>query len=191
MAVGLIVKEVLKEAGKIALKELGTSKYLKYTDLFSFSKSELLKAGFSEKQILNKLSKFYLKEGRQLIINDSSGQTLARALRELKKGRVRQGVTIPKTAQTSLKQDLSNLRKLSKSLGKDSLANKLLNGYEKGELNFSQLHNSLAKYVNNIEEYVNKDILNNNTQLLIDNTIQTTIGYTRKDIANIYDESDY
>lgn len=187
MAVGLIVKEV----GKIALKELSASKYLKYADLFNFSKSELLKAGFSEKRILNKLSKFYLKEGRQLIINDSTGETLARALRELKKGRVRQGVTIPKTAITQLKQDLSNLTKLTKKLGIDSLANKLLKEYEKGELNFSQLHNSLSKYVNNIEEYVNKDILNNNTQLLIDNTIQTTPGYTRKDVINIYNESGY
>lgn len=187
MVVGLIVKE----AGKIALKELGASKYLKYADLFNFSKSELLKAGFSEKRILNKLSKFYLKEGRHLIINENTGQTLARALRELKKGRVSQGTLIPKTARAQLKQDLSNLTKLTKKLGNDSLANKLLKEYEKGELNFSQLHNSLSKYVNNIEEYINKDILTNDTQLLIGNTIQTTPGYTRKDIVEIYDESSY
>ena len=187
-----VLKTAVKELGKATLKELGASKYLKYADLFNFSKSELLKAGFSEKQILNKLSKFYLKEGWQLIINENTGQTLSRALRELKKGRLSQGTLIPKTARTQLKRDLSNLTKLTKKLGNDSLANRLLKEYEKGEINFSQLHNSLHSYVNNIEQYVNKDILINNTQLFVDNTIQETGNrYTRLDVAEMYDESSW
>lgn len=186
-----IVESILKEVGKRIFKELKNASKLKYADLFNFSKSELLRAGFSEKQILKKVSNFYLKEGWQLIINDSTGQTLSRALRELKKGRLSQGTLIPKTARKQLRQDLSNLTKLTKKLGDDSLANNLLKGYEKGELNFAQLHNSLAKYVNNIEEYINKDIITNDTQLLIDNTRTSTAGYTKLDVAEIYDESSY
>ena len=111
-----IVKSILKEVGKITFKELKNASKLKYADLFNFSKSELLRAGFSEKQILKKVSNFYLKEGWQLIINDSTGQTLSRALRELKRGRLSQGTLIPKTARKQLRQDLSNLTKLTKKL---------------------------------------------------------------------------
>ena len=68
----------------------------------------------------------------------------------------------------------------------------MLKEYEKGEINFSQLHNSLHSYVNNIEQYINKDILINNTQLFVDNTIQETGNrYTRLDVAEMYDESSW
>ena len=53
---------------------------LTYDLLKTLSLSKLKRMGFSEKQILNKLSKLYLKEQRHLIINENTGQTLSRAL---------------------------------------------------------------------------------------------------------------
>lgn len=190
MAIEIVVKEIVKEVGKVALKEIGARKILKYADLFNFSKSELLKAGFSEKQILSKLSKFYLKEGWQLVINESKGETLSRALRELKKGRLSQGVKIPKTALTEVKQDLSTLRKLSKTFGKDSLASKLIKEYENGEINNWQMHNALSTYVNSIKDYEPKAKLKGDIQLFIDNLQESGIqGYTRFDIIQKIEES--
>ena len=46
---------------------------LTYELLKTLSLSKLKRMGFSEKQILNKLSKLYLREQRQLIINENTG----------------------------------------------------------------------------------------------------------------------
>ena len=142
---------------------------LTYDLLKTLSLSKLKRMGFSEKQILNKLSKLYLKEQRQLIINENTKNTLSNALRKLKRGKYDQGVWIHKTAISNLKNDIKNLNNLSKYFGKDSFASKLLNEYQRGEINVYRLHNAMYTYVNNLSEYESKGITSNNIFTIIDN----------------------
>lgn len=163
-----------------------------YKDILTKSYSALKKAGATDNQIRKTLSKYYLKEGRQLIINESKGQTLSKALIDLKKGRVRQGVVIPKTAITNLKNDIKNLQKLNKYFGKDSFAGKLLNKYERGEMNAVALHNSMYSYVNNLAEYEDKAINNSNIEIIVDNFNPSfnpnAKPYTRIDVIDMYEK---
>ena len=161
---------------------------LTYDLLKTLSISKLKRMGFSEKQILNKLSKLYLKEQRQLIINENTKNTLSNALRKLKRGKYDQGVWIQKTAVTNLKNDISNLEKLSKYFGEDSLSTKLLNQYQRGEINVYRLHNSMYSYVNNLQEYESKDITNSKIQALVDNYNPDEFEkYTYQSIKTIYE----
>ena len=161
---------------------------LTYDLLKTLSLSKLKRMGFSEKQILNKLSKLYLKEQRQLIINENTGQTLSNALRLLKKGKVSQGNWIQTTALSNLKNDVKNLNNLSKYFGKDSFASKLLNQYQRGEINVYRLHNSMYSYVNNLQEYESKDITNSKIQALVDNYNPNEFEkYTYQSIKTMYE----
>ena len=161
---------------------------LTYELLKTLSLSKLKRMGFSEKQILNKLSKLYLKEQRQLIINENTGQTLSKALRLLKKGKVSQGNWIQKTAVTNLKNDVSNLEKLSKYFGKDSFASKMLNQYQRGEINVYRLHNAMYSYVNNIAEYEGKEITSSKIFAIIDNySPEVFEKYTYQSIKTMYE----
>ena len=161
---------------------------LTYELLKTLSLSKLKRMGFSEKQILNKLSKLYLREQRQLIINENTKNTLSNALRKLKRGKYDQGVWIQKTAVTNLKNDISNLEKLSKYFGEDSLSTKLLNQYQRGEINVYRLHNSMYSYVNNLQEYESKDITNNKIQALVDNYNPNEFEkYTYQSIKTMYE----
>lgn len=141
---------------------------LTYELLKSLSYKQLIKAGFSEKQILTKLSKFYLKEQRQLIINEEKGLTIERALRQLKKGKVDQGNWIIKTALNTLKKDIADLQRLSKYFGKNSFANDILRQYQRGEINIYKLHNSMYTYSNNLAQYETKEVKNKEINILID-----------------------
>ena len=161
---------------------------LTYDLLKTLSLSKLKRMGFSEKQILNKLSKLYLREQRQLIINENTKNTLSNALRKLKRGKYDQGVWIQKTAVTNLKNDISNLEKLSKYFGEDSLSTKLLNQYQRGEINVYRLHNSMYSYVNNLQEYESKDITNSKIQALVDNYNPNEFEkYTYQSIKTMYE----
>lgn len=124
-----------------------------YKDLETKNFSTLIKQGATQDQLLNKLSNYYLKENRQLIINEKQGLTISKAMSDLKKGRVRQGVYIHKTATTNIKNDIKNLKKISKHFGKDSFANTLLKEFKRGEINVYQLNSSVYRYQNNISEY--------------------------------------
>ena len=161
---------------------------LTYELLKTLSLSKLKRMGFSEKQILNKLSKLYLKEQRQLIVNENTGQTLSNALRKLKRGKYDQGVWIQTTALSNLKNDVKNLNNLSKYFGKDSFASKLLNQYQRGEINVYRLHNSMYSYVNNLQEYESKDITNSKIQALVDNYDPDEFEkYTYQSIKSMYE----
>lgn len=142
-----------------------------YKDLQNKSYKELIKQGATDTQIQNKLSSFYLKEGRQLIINENEGKTLSKALKELKKGRVRQGVLIEKTARSNVKKDISALKKVSKILGKDSYASKVYNQYQRGEVNVYQLNNFLYKYKDNPAKYEGNATGVSNVEILLDSEV--------------------
>ena len=161
---------------------------LTYELLKTLSLSKLKKMGFSEKQILNKLSKLYLREQRQLIVNENTKNTLSNALRKLKRGKYDQGVWIQKTAVTNLKNDVSNLEKLSKYFGKDSFASKMLNQYQRGEINVYRLHNAMYSYVNNINEYEGKEITSSKIFAIIDNySPEVFEKYTYQSIKTMYE----
>ena len=161
---------------------------LTYELLKTLSLSKLKRMGFSEKQILNKLSKLYLREQRQLIINENTKNTLSNALRKLKRGKYDQGIWIQKTAVTNLKNDISNLEKLSKYFGEDSLSTKLLNQYQRGEINVYRLHNSMYTYVNNLSEYEGKEITSSKIFAIIDNYSPEINGkYTYQSIKAMYE----
>lgn len=195
MAVELIKTaiNIIKTVEKIDNTVKATRKVLKYADLYKYSFSTLKKMGFSEKVITNKLRRFYLNEGRQLILNPEMGQTVSSALRKLKYGRLTQGVLIPKTARTNLKNDIKSLEKLEKYFGNNSFANKLLTSYRKGEMNFAQLHNSVQRFTNNIEQYEDKNVTSDEINLIIDSynpeINAMAKGYTRKDVMEFYEES--
>ena len=161
---------------------------LTYELLKTLSLSKLKRMGFSEKQILNKLSKLYLREQRQLIVNENTKNTLSNALRKLKRGKYDQGVWIQKTAVTNLKNDVSNLNNLSKYFGKDSFASKLLNQYQRGEINVYRLHNAMYTYVNNLSEYEGKEITSSKIFAIIDNySPEIFEKYTRQSIKAMYE----
>ena len=161
---------------------------LTYDLLKTLSLSKLKKMGFSEKQILNKLSKLYLREQRQLIVNENTKNTLSNALRKLKRGKYDQGVWIQKTAVTNLKNDVKNLNNLSKYFGKDSFASKLLNQYQRGEINVYRLHNAMYSYVNNINEYEGKEITSSKIFAIIDNySPEIFEKYTYQSIKTMYE----
>ena len=161
---------------------------LTYDLLKTLSLSKLKRMGFNEKQILNKLSKLYLREQRQLIINANTGQTLSKALRLLKKGKVSQGNWIQTAAWSNLKDDIKKLNKLSKYFGKDSFASKLLNQYQRGEINVYRLHNSMYTYVNNLSEYEGKEITSSKIFAIIDNYSPEINGkYTYQSIKAMYE----
>ena len=161
---------------------------LTYDLLKTLSLSKLKKMGFSEKQILNKLSKLYLREQRQLIINENTKNTLSNALRKLKRGKYDQGVWIQKTAVTNLKNDVKNLNNLSKYFGKDSFASKLLNQYQRGEINVYRLHNAMYTYVNNLSEYEGKEITSSKIFAIIDNySPEIFEKYTYQSIKTMYE----
>ena len=124
-----------------------------YKDLRNKSYKELIKSGATDKQIQQKLSDFYLRENRQLIINEKDGLTLSKALKELKKGRVSQGVLLEKTIRFGVKNDIKNLKKLTKTLGKNSFAANLYNRFQRGEINVYQLNDSVFRYSNNPAKY--------------------------------------
>lgn len=124
-----------------------------YKDLETKSYSQLIRQGATEDQLLNKLSNYYLKENRQLVINERQGKTISKAMADLKKGRVRQGIYIHRTAKTNITNDLKNLKRISKHFGKDSFASTLLKEYRRGEINVYQLNTSVYRYQNNISEY--------------------------------------
>lgn len=160
---------------------------LTYALLKKLSLSALKKAGFTEPQILKKLSKLYLKEQRQLIISENTGKTLSNALRLLKRGKYTQGVWVQKTAVTNLKNDVSNLEKLSKYFGKDSFASKLLNQYQRGEINVYRLHNAMYSYTNNLAEYEGKSITDSKIQAVVDNYSPDVFEkYTYSNIVSNY-----
>ena len=161
---------------------------LTYELLKTLSLSKLKRMGFSEKQILNKLSKLYLKEQRQLIVNENTKNTLSNALRKLKRGKYDQGVWIQKTAVTNLKNDVKNLNNLSKYFGKDSFASKLLNQYQRGEINVYRLHNAMYTYVNNLQEYEGKDITSSKIFAIIENDSPEIVEkYTYQSIKTMYE----
>ena len=161
---------------------------LTYELLKTLSLSKLKRMGFSEKQILNKLSKLYLREQRQLIINENTKNTLSNALRKLKRGKYDQGIWIQKTAVTNLKNDVKNLNNLSKYFGKDSFASKLLNQYQRGEINVYRLHNAMYTYVNNLSEYEGKEITSSKIFAIIDNySPEIFEKYTRQSIKAMYE----
>ena len=161
---------------------------LTYELLKTLSLSKLKRMGFSEKQILNKLSKLYLREQRQLIINENTKNTLSNALRKLKRGKYDQGVYIQKTAVSNLKNDVKNLNNLSKYFGEDSFASKLLNQYQRGEINVYRLHNAMYSYVNNIAEYEGKEITDSKIFAIIDNySPEIFEKYTYQSIKALYE----
>ena len=161
---------------------------LTYELLKTLSLSKLKRMGFSEKQILNKLSKLYLKEQRQLIVNENTKNTLSNALRKLKRGKYDQGVYIQKTAISNLKNDVKNLNNLSKYFGEDSFATKLLNQYQRGEINVYRLHNAMYSYVNNISEYECKEITSSKIFAIIDNySPEIFEKYTYQSIKAMYE----
>lgn len=126
---------------------------LTYAILKTKSYSQLKRMGATDKQIQAKVSAFYLKEGRQLIVNERAGQTLSKALSGIKKGNVRQGVDIHRTAKKDLKDNLKNLRTVRGILGKESFANKLITQYERGELSVFQLKWAAKRYASMPESY--------------------------------------
>lgn len=161
---------------------------LTYELLKTLSLSKLKRMGFSEKQILNKLSKLYLREQRQLIINENTKNTLSNALRKLKRGKYDQGVYIQKTAVSNLKNDVKNLNTLSKYFGKDSFASKLLDQYQRGEINVYRLHNAMYSYVNNISEYEGKEITSSKIFAIVDNySPEIFEKYTYQSIKTMYE----
>lgn len=177
---------------------------LTYDLLKNFSYKELLKKGFSEKQITNKLRNFYYKESRALIINPEKGLTISKALQDLKKGRVRQGRTLPKPAINTLKKDLKNLNELSDIVDKINKNNKLsdndavsnyakniIDRYNKGQISAYDLHNAVYSYSNNIDMYIEKKYqtkqlttITNFYNPMFNNTVHT---YTNKEIRNMYE----
>ena len=188
-----VVGTILKEVAKITFKELKSATILKYADLFNFSKSELLRAGFSESQILNKLNKLYLREGRQLIINENTGQTLSRALRQLKRGIVDQGVSLPKPALQMYKEDMKNLNNLIKNnkklFNKDSLPYQWFERAKTGEMYFSEVHNAMKSYFSNPQLYIEQEKITKDLELFIDNT-KNNMSYIRNpEIRAMYDET--
>lgn len=134
---------------------------LTYKILKGNSYANLIKMGFKPEQILNKLARFYLKEGRQLIIPRivKDGKTLfdykalRKAVNDLNKGRVRMGKVIDVTIQAKNKLNIKSLKQAIRTLGKDSFANKLYNEYLGGEVNVYQLDKSVYNYINNMAEY--------------------------------------
>ena len=161
---------------------------LTYELLKTLSLSKLKRMGFSEKQIINKLSKLYLREQRQLIINENTKNTLSNALRKLKRGKYDQGIWIQKTAISNLKNDIKNLNTLSKYFGKDSFASKLLNQYQRGEINVYRLHNAMYSYVNNIAEYEGKEITSSKILAIVDNySPEIFEKYTYQSIKTMYE----
>lgn len=161
---------------------------LTYELLKTLSLSKLKRMGFSEKQILNKLSKLYLREQRQLIVNENTKNTLSNALRKLKRGKYDQGVYIQKTAVSNLKNDVKNLNTLSKYFGKDSFASKLLDQYQRGEINVYRLHNAMYSYVNNISEYEGKEITSSKIFAIVDNySPEIFEKYTYQSIKTMYE----
>jgi len=139
---------------------------LKYSDLKTRGYAELIKKGATKEQILNKLSNLYLSENRQLIINETKGLTISKALRELKRGKVSQGVYIHKTARVNTKRDISTLKLIEKAYGKDTYATSLLNQYRRGESNVYQIHEATSKIVSNPSEYLDGSLENEITSII-------------------------
>lgn len=139
-----------------------------YKDLQNKSYKQLIKEGAKEEQIQKKLSDLYLKNDRQLIINEKEGYTLSKALKELKKGRVTQGVLIEKTARSNVKKDVTALKKASKLMGKNSYANKVYTQYQRGEINIYQLNNFLYKYTDNPAKYEESINGNSDVEIIMD-----------------------
>lgn len=138
-----------------------------YKDLATKSYSALLKEGATENQILNKLSNFYLKEQRILTINEKEGKTLSRALRLLKRGNVSQGTWIPETQYEKTKKDVKVLKQISKTIGKKSFANRILDEFQNGAINSYQLNSIMHSYANNPAQYEDKEGIEE-IELLVD-----------------------
>lgn len=126
---------------------------LTYDMLKKYTYKELIKKGFSESSILSKVSDYYFKNQRILIINKAEGKTISRALKLLKRGNVSQGVWIEKTQYDITKLDLRLLRKVSNAIGKNSFANTLLVDFKAGRTNPNHLHNILHSYISNPSQY--------------------------------------
>lgn len=170
MAVLAAIETVVK-AVKVASKVLETVsssnlagtvvRRLTYKLLRNTSYGNLIKMGFTPEKILEKLTNFYLKEGRQLtiprVLKDGKSvfdyKALAKAVNELNKGRVRMGKIIDITMQTQNKLNIKVLKQLTSTYGEDSFAKKLYSSYQAGEINVYQLNKSVHTYVNNIAEY--------------------------------------
>ena len=167
--VGLVstAAKVVKTASKIMEVAASTNvvgvvgKRLTYELLRNTSYANLIRMGYTPEKIMNKLANFYLKEGRQLIIpkiiKDGKSmfdyKTLAKAVNDLNKGRVRQGKVIDVTMRTQTKMNVRVLKDLTKRLGNDSFANKLYDSYRSGEMNAYQFNKAVHTYANNIGEY--------------------------------------
>ena len=80
------------------------------------------------------------------------------------------------------------MEKLSKYFGKDSFASKLLNQYQRGEINVYRLHNAMYSYVNNINEYEGKEITSSKIFAIIDNySPEIFEKYTYQSIKTMYE----
>ena len=128
-----------------------------YKDLATKSYSQLIREGATENQILSKVSSFYLKEQRILTINEQEGKTLSRAIRLLKRGNVSQGTWIPETQYETTKKDVKALKKISKTIGNNSFASRILDEYENGAINPYQLNSIMHSYANNPAQYEEKE----------------------------------
>lgn len=153
MSVITAVAKAVAEGFKTAKNIVAKPGKLTYDMLKKYSYKELIKKGFSESTILSKVSDYYLKNQRILTINNLEGKTLSRALKLLKRGNVSQGVWIEKTQYDITKLDVRALKKISKSIGKDSFANKILTEFQNGEINPYQLNHILHSYASNPSQY--------------------------------------
>ena len=78
--------------------------------------------------------------------------------------------------------------KLNKYFGEDSFASKLLNQYQRGEINAYRLHNAMYSYVNNIAEYEGKEITSSKIQAIVDNySPEIFEKYTYQSIKTMYE----